>query len=168
MGIYIYSPKEKLMKERIIGIIENVQAKPPGALMKKTCDLVFADTGIACIFLGTSTTVSAMLGNAAGGTGGAIAFYASTQPAIDEKRKKGAGKSIGKLLAQDKENFFIKYSDIEKEKSIYKTGFFDTLFIAAQLVVHAKGKKYVFDTPCSTKNISKQIILRATGNIRVG
>ena len=96
------------MPETVIGVLENVQTKPPGSLTVKSCDLVFTDRRMLCLKVGGFTLVAGMLGSAVGGAGGAIAFGRDSLAAQDSSRKAMGGRSLDDILLTDEDNYVIE------------------------------------------------------------
>lgn len=140
-------------------MIKNVQAKGKTSITKKTCDLYITDKRVVCIVLGGSVFVSAMIGQAVMGVSGAFALGGDAQRSVDAKRLKSVGKDIDEMIEKNPDSYALEFEKMEK--ATFNTSFFATLGMFAQLIVkYADGKTYYFDTPNSTKDVSKQILSR--------
>ncbi len=133
--------------EKIILICNNVQAKSASSLTIKTCDLILTSERIICVALGASTLISGMLGGAIAGPSGAIAFSLDIINATNKESQKNSSKKIDQLL-KNKDNYYVSYTDINKDKSTFKTGFFSTLGMWAPLTIYDNtDKRFFFNIP---------------------
>jgi hypothetical protein len=147
------------LTEELLGVIKNVQAKGKTSMIKKTCDLYITDKRVVCIVLGSSVFVSAMVGQAVMGVSGAFALGGDAQRGADSKRLKSVGKDMDEMIEKNPDSYSLEYDKFEK--ATFNTSFFATLGMFAQLIVkYADGKTYYYDTPNSTKDVSKQILSR--------
>lgn len=154
--------------EYIIGIIKDVQTKPKGCFVVKNCDLYITNKRIVCIVMGASVFVSGMIGQAIGGVPGAIGFSEDAKNKVNDKRLENIDKALDEMIVSNEYSYDIKFDDINKNKSTYKTGFWSTLGIFAHLkIVDSNGKVYRFNTPNNTKEISKDILKEATTRIAI-
>ena len=155
-----------MLMEKIIGIIKNVQVKPPNCRIKKNADLIITNKRICCIVLGPSTFISGMIGEVVAGVPGLIAFGEDANRQSDKTRKENIGKELDTVINSTPDSFYINFSEIKPGTATYKTGFFSTLGMFAQLRLKTlDNETYVFDTPNNTKQISKSILSEATDTI---
>ena len=145
------------MPEKIIGVIENVQTKPPGSWTQKSCDLIFTDERLLCAKVGGSSLVAAMMGGGIGGPSGAIAFSIDSHTEQESNREKAKGVDLNQLLAQDEQNYMIWYGNIESGS--FKTGFLSTLGMMAPLTLRtADGNEYFYNIYNDQKEYAKTLI----------
>ena len=143
--------------EKILGIIENVQTKPPGSWTQKSCDLIFTDQRLLCVKIGGSSLVAAMLGNSIGGPSGAIAFSMDNQSEQEYNREKMKDNSLNELLMSDEENYMIWYCNVDSGS--FKTGFLATLGMMAPLKIKTcDGEKYFYNIYNNQKEYAKALI----------
>ena len=132
------------MLEKILGVIENVQTKPPAAWTQKSCDLIFTDQRMLCVKVGGSSLVAGMLGSSIGGPSGAIAFSMDNHNEQDQNREKMKDNSLDELLMRDEENYMVWYCNVDSGS--FKTGFLATLGMMAPLKIKTcYGEKYFYN-----------------------
>ena len=153
------------MPETVIGVLENVQTKPPGSLTVKSCDLVFTDRRILCLKVGGSSLVAGMLGSAVGGAGGAIAFGRDNLAAQESSRKAMGGRGLDDIIRTDEDNYAIEYSAVEKGS--FKTGFLSSLGLMSPLTIHAGGKRYFYNVYNRSKEQAKALIRSTIPNVKI-
>jgi len=143
--------------EKILGIIENVQTKPPGTWTQKSCDLIFTDQRLICVKVGGSSLIASMLGSGISGPSGAIAFSMDNQNLQEHNREKMKDFDLNQLLTTDEDNYMIWYSNIESGS--FKTGFFYTLGMLAPLEIKTiDGDKYFYNIYNNQKDYAKALI----------
>lgn len=153
--------------ESIILISNNVQAKGKTSITIKTCDLIITSERIICVPVGGSTMIAGMIGNAIAGPSGAIAFALDAKNTADKKSNQNAMKKVNELL-KDPEAYSISLSEINPDKSTFKTGFFSTLGMWAPLTVYDNsGTKFFFNVPNGQKGDVKEALEKATNNIKL-
>ncbi len=151
--------------ERILGVIENVQTKPPGAWTQKSCDLIFTDQRILCIKVGGSSLVAGMLGSSLGGPSGAIAFSMDSHNEQEHNRGKMKENGLDELLAREEENYAIGYKNVSSGS--FKTGFFATLGMMAPFEIKTtEGRKYFYNIYNNQKDYAKALIEATMPNIK--
>jgi len=143
--------------EKILGIIENAQTKPPGSWTQKSCDLIFTDQRLICVKIGASSLIATMLGSGISGPSGAIAFSMDNQNLQEHNREKMKDFDLNQLLTTDEDNYMIWYSNIESGS--FKTGFFSTLGMLAPLEIKTiDGDKYFYNIYNNQKDYAKALI----------
>ena len=143
--------------EKILGVIENVQTKPPGNWTQKSCDQIFAEERLLCVKVGGSSFVAAMVGGGLSGPSGAIAFSMDSQKEQEYIRDKMKDFDLNDLLAQDKDSYMIWYGNVESGS--FKTGFFSTLGMMAPLEIKTvDGDKYFYNIYNNQKEYAKALI----------
>lgn len=143
--------------EKILGIIENAQTKPPGTWTQKSCDLIFTDQRLLCVKVGASSLIATMLGSRISGPSGAIAFSMDNQNQQKHNREQMKDLDLNQLLATDEDNYMIWYSNIESGS--FKTGFFSTLGMLAPLEIKTiDGDKYFYNIYNNQKEYAKALI----------
>ena len=143
--------------EKILGIIQNAQTKPPGNWTQKSCDLIFTDQRLLCVKVGASSLIAGILGSGISGPSGAIAFSIDNQNLQEHNREKMKDFDLNQLLATDENNYMIWYSNIESGS--FKTGFFSTLGMLAPLEIKTiDGDKYFYNIYNNQKDIAKALI----------
>ncbi len=153
------------MPEKLVGVIENVQTKPPGAWTQKSCDLIFTDERLLCVKVGGSSFVAGMLGNALAGPSGAIAFSMDNQSEQMHNRDKMKGFDLDQLLVMDEQNYMVWYCNVESGS--FKTGFFSTLGMMAPLTLKTvDGDKYFFNIYNNQKDYAKSLIEATMPNVK--
>ena len=151
--------------EKIMGIIENVQTKPPGSWTQKSCDLIFTDQRLLCVKVGGSSFVAAMVGSGLSGPSGAIAFSMDSHNEQEHNRRKNEGSELDTLLAQDEANYMIWNGDVVSGS--FKTGFLSTLGMIAPFEIKtADGKKYFYNIYNNQKDYAKALIEATMSNIK--
>ena len=151
--------------EKILGIIQNVQTKPPGSWTQKSCDLIFTDERLLCVKIGASSLIATMLGGGIAGPSGAIAFSMDNQTQQDINRGKQQELDLNQLLASDEQNYMIWYCNIESGS--FKTGFFSTLGMMAPLEIKTiDGDKYFYNIYNNQKDYAKALIEATMPNIK--
>ncbi|MDD3178543.1 MAG: hypothetical protein PHR26_03430 [Candidatus ainarchaeum sp.] len=155
------------MKETIIGIIKNVQAKGKNTFIKKNCDLYFTNKRIICIILSESNFISGMTGGLIAGVSGIIALSQITDYTAKDKRSKNKEKELDFIIYSNPNSFEIKNNDIIIEKSKLETRFIKTFRIFAQLIIKTKSKKYFFDIPYQYRYIAKIIISKYNNKLKI-
>lgn len=151
--------------EKIIGVIENVQTKPPGSWTQKSCDLISAEERLLCVKVGGSSLVAGMLGSGISGPSGAIAFSMDNQNLQEHNREKRKGFGLNDLLAQDDDNYMIWYSNVESGS--FKTGFFSTFGMLAPFEIKTvDGDKYFYNIYNNQKEYAKALIEATMPNIK--
>ncbi|MCW3988864.1 MAG: hypothetical protein NWE88_02175 [Candidatus Bathyarchaeota archaeon] len=153
------------MPETVIGVLENVQTKPPGSLTVKSCDLVFTDRRMLCLKVGGSSLVAGMLGSAVGGAGGAIAFGRDNLAAQESSRKAMDGRGLDDILRTDEENYAIEHSVVEKGS--FKTGFLSSMGLMSPFTIHAGGRRYFYNVYNRSKEQVKALIRATMPNVKV-
>lgn len=153
------------MSESIIGVIENVQTKPPGEWTQKSCDLIFTDQRLLCVKVGGSSLVAGMMGAGIAGPAGAIAFSGdnATEQGINRSRRQGL--NLDQLLASDPGNYAVWYSEVTKGS--FKTGFLATLGMMAPLTIHTGDEKYFYNVYNQWKDYAKALIAETMPNVKV-
>ncbi|MCJ7732236.1 hypothetical protein MUP51_07960 [Candidatus Bathyarchaeota archaeon] len=145
------------MVEKVLGIIENVQSKPPGSWTQKSCDLIFTEERLLCVKVGGSSFVAAMVGSGLSGPSGAIAFSMDSYNEQEYNRDKRTDFDLNDLLAQDEGNYMIWYGSVESGS--FKTGFFSTLGMMAPLEIKTvDGDKYFYNIYNNQKEYAKALI----------
>lgn len=143
--------------EKLIGVLENVQTKPPGSWTQKSCDLIFTDERLLCVKVGGSSLIAGMLGSAISGPSGAIAFSMDNNTQQEINRKKMKDFDLNQLLATDEQNYMIWYSNIESGS--FKTGFLATLGMMAPFKIKTiDGEKYFYNIYNNQKDYAKSLI----------
>jgi len=143
--------------EKILGIIENAQTKPPGSWTQKSCDLIFTDQRLICVKIGASSLIATMLGSGISGPSGAIAFSMDNQNLQEHNREKMKDFDLNQLLTTDEDNYMIWYSNIESGS--FKTGFFSTLGMLAPLEIKTiDSDKYFYNIYNNQKDYAKALI----------
>ena len=143
--------------EKILGIIETAQTKPPGTWTQKSCDLIFTDQRLLCVKIGASSLIASMLGSGISGPSGAIAFSMDNQNLQEHNREKMKDYDLNQLLTTDEDNYMIWYSNIESGS--FKTGFFSTLGMLAPLEIKTiDGDKYFYNIYNNQKDYAKALI----------
>jgi hypothetical protein len=143
--------------EKILGVIENVQTKPPRSWTQKSCDLIFTNERLLCVKIGASSLIATMLGTGISGPSGAIAFSIDNQTEQEHNREKMKDLDLNQLLATDEENYMIWYSNVESGS--FKTGFFSTLGMLAPLEIKTiDGDKYFYNIYNQQKDYAKALI----------
>lgn len=151
--------------EKVVGVIKDVQTKPPGSWTQKSCDLIFTDERLLCVKVGGSSLVAGMLGNALSGPSGAIAFSMDNNTQQEINREKRKDFDLNQLLTLDEHNYMVWYSNIESGS--FKTGFLSTLGIMAPLRIKTiDGKKYHYNIYVNQKDYAKALIEATTPNIK--
>lgn len=151
--------------EKVLGIIENVQTKPPGSWTQKSCDLIFTDQRLLCVKVGGSSFVAAMIGSGLSGPSGAIAFSMDSHNEQEYNRMKNESSDLDTLLAQDEANYMIWNSDVVSGS--LKTGFLATLGMMAPFEIKtADGKKYFYNIYNNQKDYAKALIEATMPNIK--
>lgn len=153
------------MPETVIGVLENVQTKPPGSLTVKSCDLVFTDSRMLCLKVGGSSLVAGMLGSAVGGASGAIAFGLDSLAAQESSRKAMGGRSLDDILRTDEDNYAIEHSAVEKGS--FKSGFLSSLGLMCPFTIHAGGRRYFYNVYNRSKEQAKALIRATMPNVKV-
>ena len=153
------------MPETVIGVLENVQTKPPGSLTVKSCDLIFTDRRMLCLKVGGSSLVAGMLGSAIGGASGAIAFGRDSLAAQESSRKAMGGRSLDDIIRTDEDNYAIEHSAVEKGS--FKTGFLSSLGLMSPLTIHAGGRRYFYNVYNRSKEQAKALIRATMPNVKV-
>ncbi len=155
-----------LSGEKVVGVIENVQTKPPGSWTQKSCDLIFTEQRFLCVKVGGSSLVAAMLGSGLSGPSGAIAFSLDSHNEQEYNRDKRRGNSLNDLLSSDADNYMIWYSDVASGS--FKTGFFSTLGVMAPLEIKTSdGERYFYNIYNNQKDYAKVLIEATMSNIKV-
>jgi len=143
--------------EKILGIIQNAQTKPPGTWTQKSCDLIFTDQRLLCVKVGASSLIAGILGSGISGPSGAIAFSIDNQNQQEHNRKEMKDLDLNQLLATDEDNYMIWYSNIESGS--FKIGFFSTLGMLAPLEIKTiDGEKYFYNIYNNQKDYAKVLI----------
>jgi len=151
--------------ESILGVVENVQTKPPGSWTQKSCDLIFTDQRLICVKVGGSSFVAAALGSGIAGPSGAIAFSMDSHNEQEYNREKRKDKALAELLDQDENNYMIWYRDVVSGS--FKTGFWSTLGVMAPLEIKTRdGKKYFYNIYNNQKEYAKSLIEATMPNIK--
>jgi len=154
------------MIERVLGVVENVQTKPPGSWTQKSCDLIFAEERLLCVKVGGSSFVASMLGSGLSGPSGAVAFSMDSHNEQEYNREKQKGLDLNDLLAQDEDNYMIWYSNVESGS--FKTGFFSTLGMMAPLEIRTvESEKYFYNIYNNQKEYAKALIMATMPVIKV-
>jgi hypothetical protein len=153
------------MSERILGVVENVQTKPPGEWTQKSCDLIFTDSRLLCVKVGGSSLVAGMLGAGIAGPAGAMAFSSDSATEQDSNRDRKLGLSLDQLLASDPGNYAIWYSEVNGGS--FKTGFLATLGIMAPLSIQTADRKYFYNVYNQWKDYAKTLIAENMPNVKV-
>jgi hypothetical protein len=153
------------MSERILGVIENVQTKPPGEWTQKSCDLIFTDRRLLCVKVGGSSMVAGMLGAGIVGPAGAMAFASDNATEQDINRSRKQGFTLDRLLASDQGNYAIWYSEVTGGS--FKTGFLATLGIMAPLNIKTEDRKYFYNVYNQWKDYAKALIAETMPNVKV-
>ena len=144
------------MPEKIIGIIENVQTKPPESWTQKSCDLIFTDERLLCVKVGGSSLVAGMMGSGLAGPSGSIAFSIDNHNEQESNRDKMKDFDLNQLLAQDEQNYMIWYSNVVSGS--FKTGFLSTLGMMAPLTLKTDDEKYFYNIYNDQKDYAKSLI----------
>lgn len=153
------------MTEKILGIIQDVQTKPPGSWIQKSCDLIFTDERLLCVKVGGSSFVAARTGSSLAGPSGAIAFSMDSQNEQEDNRDKMKDFNLNQLLAQDEHNYMVWYSNIESGS--FKTGFLSTLGMMAPFTIKTiDGDKYFYNIYNNQKDYAKSLIEATMPNVK--
>ena len=153
------------MLEKILGVIENVQTKPPGAWTQKSCDLIFTDQRMLCVKVGGSSLVAGMIGSSIGGPSGAIAFSMDNHNEQEHNRERMKDNSLDELLAKEEENYAVWYRSVSSGS--FKTGFFSTLGMLAPFEIKTlDGKKYFYNVYKDQKDYARALIEATMPNIK--
>jgi len=151
---------------KILGIIENVQTKPPGSWTQKSCDLIFTYQRLLCVKVGGSSFIAAMIGSGLSGPSGAIAFGMDSINEQEHNREKHSGSELDTLLSQDESNYMIWYRDVVSGS--FKTGFLATLGMMDPFEIKtAEGKKYFYNIYNAQKDNAKALIEAIMPNIKI-
>lgn len=153
------------MTEKIVGVIEDVQTKPPGSWTQKSCDLIFTDRRMLCVKVGASSFVAGVAGAGLAGPSGAMVFTFDSQHEQEENRENSKDKTLDELLAMDKSNYSIDYTDIRE--GTFKTGFLSTLGMMAPLNMKTEGgAKYFYNIYNNQKEYAKSLIEATMPNVK--
>ena len=156
-----------MVTEKILGIIENVQTKPPGSWTQKSCDLIFTDQRLLCVKVGGSSFVAAMIGSGLSGPSGAIAFSMDSHNEQEHNREKKKGFDLNQLLASNEQNYMVWYSNVESGS--FKTGFLATLGMMAPLEIKTiDGDKYFYNIYNQQKEYAKALIEATMPHVKTG
>lgn len=152
------------MNEKIVGTVI-AESKPLNEAFIKSCELIITNLRIIVNFTGCSITTSAMIGQAMNGASGAFGYGLDAKNKNEKNRFKN--EELKKIL-QKPNNYEIRYEEINRLQSNFKTSFLNTLGIYASLNINTNGgKKYFFKIPNNQKNLAKIYFEIATDRIKL-